>query len=112
MHPQKHAKLMEDLQITVLVASAILPIALCIYSIIPSISIIMFILWILIVLITIISWSITVRCTNPYCIGRMTRVNTPIAEFKVKLSYKCQICTHRYITIIFQIPHIFPLSDT
>lgn len=113
MYPKTHAKLMENLQITVIVASFTLFLLLCISMTFSneSISIFIFILWILIVLITIISWSIPVRCSNPYCTGRIERKNTYESECKVKLTYKCQICTQRYVTFIFQIPHIFPLSD-
>ncbi len=113
MQPQKHAKLMEILQIAVIIASFILFFSLCVSAVVnnASIAIIIFMLWILVVLITIISWGIPIRCPNPFCIGRMVRKNTYASEFKAKLTYKCQMCKQRYVTIIFQIPQVFPLSD-
>ncbi len=114
MQPQKHAKFMEILQKVVIITSFILFFSLFVSAVFNNafIAIFIFILWILIVLITVISWGIPIRCTNPYCNGQMERKNNYESEFKVKLIYKCQICTQRYVTIIFQIPHVFPLSDT
>jgi len=113
MHPKTHAKLMEVLNISVLVLSIFLFIAIgiSILSRTGTIFLSVFIIWISIVLLTIFSWNISIRCPNPTCNGPMTRTNKQVSTFKVELNYQCKICNYIYKPRIFQTPQGIQIRD-
>lgn len=113
MYPKTHAKLLEVLNISILVLSIVLFIALGV-SILLSMAAIflsLFILWVFTILLTIFSWSISIRCPNPTCNGQMSRINKQVSAFRVQLNYQCKICNQIYTTRIYQTPQGIQIRD-